>query len=103
MFSTYFEHKNSISAIFHVKCKNYASMVMMRKHYIQIIMQKSSWIKLPVPIDDVDDTVHVTGPTRTLLAVEDEDELVNSEDELAMDGSGGKLSSKSLPFPSHSK
>lgn len=36
--------------------------------------------------------------------MEDEDELVNSEDELAMDGSGGgKLSSKSLPFPSHSE
>lgn len=59
---------------------------------------------LSVPWDDVDDTVEATGPTRTLLAVEDEDELVNSEDELAMDGSGGgKLSSKSLAFPSHSK
>lgn len=36
--------------------------------------------------------------------MEDEDELVNSEDELAVDGSGGgKLSSKSLAFPSHSE
>lgn len=35
--------------------------------------------------------------------MEDEDELVNSEDELAVEGSGGgKLSSKSLAFPSHS-
>lgn len=51
-----------------------------------------------VPKDEVD----VTGPTRTLLAVDDDDE-VNSDDELLLDGSGGKLSSKSLPsFPSHS-
>lgn len=52
-----------------------------------------------IPNDDADDTVEGTGPTRTLLTVEDEDELVKSEDEFKFDVSCGKLSSKSLNAP----